>query len=487
MRDRDQGKLANHLPGTVGYHEFHADRICSPLAMDERDSEPVNAYFPGSKLVVPPATVVVPIYSDCYKELCRAALDYESKLLEQWSNDLRTCDKESAALFGVRLADHGVTFNILRRMKAFEELKQHIGAGLYLGSIKFDDTLGDLLLYKVKQAYGACNLLPNESIPPLCVSWGIIQAKARALIIEESWRALVRRESWPVPEGFSENFTKLLEHNVAELLRGTDQGPRMTEPDSDSFWGWYSQVETLHEIKPELDVLKRLEQVREFMRSDVKELPAALEKDLAISGNAAWLAVLKDPTPTNIAFFRNCIWKSSPEATPIALAFKEGCLNSIRISDQQALEHWRQYLAHPSIQQIQVISPNFQQAQSWYNNSQADKSAFRVEMRALALLPLSPLITYLGTDVEGVSVDEVCQILGAKMEFLETLAEYPLWRNTTREQKVYLEFTSPSAEIIEHFERLPDIYTKSENLRIYPARYQSAAIGIIAYILATPE
>jgi hypothetical protein len=482
MPQRDQSEpLANSLRTTAAFTDFHRDRICSPLPDGEKASHFGATYFPDSQRTTFPAPVVVPLTDPAYLKLCEEAFRTESALVAVWSAARRACNETSAPLFDELLTDNRVARAILLRMDALRNSEQHMGAGIYLGSKKFDETIGDLLFLKVRGAYEKCGLPEDDQMRALCKHWGTIQARARTAIIEETWKELLKGDEYPVPEGFFENMSNLLEHNVVASLRGEDESWRIPEATADAFWGWFSQVETLHQIKPSVEVLDRLKLVRNFIRSGTSVIPAELSDDLSRSGNSAWLSALKNPSISNINRFRESVWGATPEVLPVAMTLQEGCIHCICISDQQALEFWREYLAHPSIQEIEILTPNSRDAVPWHQR------ALRTEMRELASLPLSPFITRLTTDVAGASVEEVSRILDGKMHFLETLAGKPLWRSLSSEQTIHLDFVSPSPQVLATFKNIAAGRGNLANLRIEQPVHQDGALEIAAHILPLHE
>jgi hypothetical protein len=396
------------------------------------------------------------------------------------------CNETSVSLFDAHLVEHLATRNILLRMQAFRQRGEHIGAGLYLGSRKYDETLGDLLNHIAGKGYREASIPVNDHMRALCKAWGEIQAQARSMIIEETWKALHCRQNWPLPEGFLENMSSLLEHNVATSLRGSDDERLISELNPIRFWGWFSQVETLREIKADESLLSLLARVRDFKRSGISEIPQPLTTQLIREGHGPWLDVLKDPSASNVKRFCDSVWGKAPEVSPLEITLKNGCIHALRISDQQALEYWSKYLAYPSVQQIKIVSPTTNQALPWYGRGlRGQQPAFRTEMEELASLPLSSLITELLIDVSGASTEEVAQIFESRMHFLETLRAKSLWRSASHTQKIRLEFASPSYEVIQYFQDVAATPSLDGNLQLSNAKLHRSSEGEAIELIAT--
>lgn len=356
---------------------------------------------------------------------CKQALEVEKSIRDIILSSISQMTPDQSGLFQTELSHHSAAQHLLRRLYGLQESKLQVVPGVFLGTKKSDQTLGDVLQEQFSRTWRQIDLPMPEELISACQEWGAVQLLARASIIESAWRSLVVRVNWPIPLAFDEYMGHFLEGKIPESH-------------CDQFWGWFSQIETLAEsnLSPSLHLLPKIRNWHSTKRGDTA-LPIELLEELRDKEFPIWERYLVDPSSVSPCDLTKELF-ASEHSRPIDVEYRLGTPYRISITEQQANDFWKDYITHYDPTEIKIVYATEKEKTLW---CRLDRGA---EMRELAATPLSQFITEIDTDGLHLSEKDCLRLFKEKLKLLDALGTGLVWRNLETPQTITLTFRNIS-------------------------------------------
>jgi hypothetical protein len=337
--------------------------------------------------------VTLPTDSFQYRKSSLAAFQTELDIYKYIVKHRQSLSVDALASFDSTLLESATTYNLLLRIAtAGKKDLQHMGAGVCIGSQLCDQNLGEVLLEPIDRAFkqGGIDHENRSLLQDLCNNWGKYQYDARTEIAKKAWENLISKhrsyDIWPVPIGFTENLSCILEEDL-----------NLAQCQDSDFLLWFNHVDSLYQISAEK---------RNLNRSDhdiLRDIPY-IDYHQAI-----------------------------------------GEVYAISISMRDAFEFQHYCLAISSLRKVTINTP----LPHTCGHTNGSLSFFKM-MQSLSRGPLAPLIACILVDVEGASSEQAETVLLGYFGFLQSLASNTTWRDNSREQRIGLTFINPSQEVTEY-------------------------------------
>lgn len=421
------------LRPTSGDGAIHSYTLLNPLEAGWQTVRISHLYFGTKRYSDLSSIVTIPIQEPEYNTLCTNVLTVENALITLLSTHRAALSDEKRSKFDDLLIRFELPRNILMRAQVIEAEQKFIGAGMYLGSLTTDKTLGCELYSLVSEAYtSAIGQPPPDDVKDVCTTWGLLQGKARSLITEATWRSLMNRPDTPIPKEFARNLATLLEHDLLDMFR---------KKESEYPWG----LRTREEFDNWLADATLLYKQRQAQPCD--SLPS----------------------------------QDGHSAHPHLVFRLNGKVKSIHISPLQALRHWSQYLSVSSLESVRIEIPV--DRYPGYSESQLS-GHLEQEMKDLGKSPLAPFINSFWADVSYANCETIKLIFNNWGHFLGSLVHQNHWRPAQKPQVVKIMFAHAmpnSAQTIDAMLKQPRSF---HGVQVYPNQFSEEGAQTITALVA---